>query len=255
MKYNELVERIKEQGIPGGNKVCVGVRTSMFGEMQFFPVYLTTIPERGHSNPVLLFGSQNLIDRVTLQKTAINSVSDFKNTLESFNSKNDTVFAYYVYTNNEFYGNYTQLPVTELQLEDIVYMNYKLILDLKTSGSLMVFTQEIIEDEEEEIMYNPEAINDLDSAIECKKRLKGSNNMNAVKVYTSEFCNNCNIVKTYLKNNNIPYEEVDASTPENSKLLQEKGFSHLPIIEYNGEFTGNITVDKLKEIEKSVKNG
>lgn len=70
-----------------------------------------------------------------------------------------------------------------------------------------------------------------------------------LKLYTSNFCNKCKMLKTWLGNQGIPYEEVNTSDEESmiDKLVEE-GFTSLPILEVNGKKETFTNVSRVIEL-------
>jgi len=106
---------------------------------------------------------------------------------------------------------------------------------------------------DEEIDYCPEARNDLEGALECKKRLQSEKTDRNLRIYTSEFCNNCGIVKSFFMKNKIEFEEVSTSSASVSAMLLNKGFEHLPVVEYNGELTNNLTRESMQKLIEQIR--
>jgi len=52
-------------------------------------------------------------------------------------------------------------------------------------------------------------------------------------IYTTPTCPGCKVLEEYLKEKNIPFQEVDAR--EKAEELIEQGFSSVPILEINGQ--------------------
>jgi len=71
-----------------------------------------------------------------------------------------------------------------------------------------------------------------------------------VKVYTTPICPYCVTLKKFLKDNNIEFEEIDASaSTEIQDLLVEKtGKMSVPVIKVNDEWTQGFDRQKLTEL-------
>lgn len=74
-----------------------------------------------------------------------------------------------------------------------------------------------------------------------------------IKIYSSPFCNNCTIVKNYLKSKDIKPEVINVDD-KISEYLTSKGFNSLPVIECNGQLFNNCSQKDLdKVIEEELK--
>jgi len=51
-------------------------------------------------------------------------------------------------------------------------------------------------------------------------------------VYTTDSCSNCELLKSKLKKENIPFEIKNAF--DNLEYLQKKGYNSVPVTEVNG---------------------
>jgi len=72
-----------------------------------------------------------------------------------------------------------------------------------------------------------------------------------MKIYSSPACYKCNLLKNFLKEKGILFEEVDISKDRSVvQLLIEKGLSSLPIVEYQDKFYQGVETSKIKEILK-----
>jgi len=71
-----------------------------------------------------------------------------------------------------------------------------------------------------------------------------------VKVYTTPICPYCVTLKKFLKDNNIEFEEIDASaSTEIQDLLVEKtGKMSVPVIKVDDEWTQGFDRQKLTEL-------
>ena len=59
-----------------------------------------------------------------------------------------------------------------------------------------------------------------------------------VKIYTSQTCSQCKVVKRFLDYKNVKYEEIDLTIDyEKAVELQTKsGFIGVPVVEINGSY-------------------
>ena len=73
-----------------------------------------------------------------------------------------------------------------------------------------------------------------------------------VKVYTTQTCPYCKMVKEFLKHNKINYKEIDVSS--NIKAAQEivkkTGQMGVPVIDINGKFIIGFDKEELKKALK-----
>ncbi|MBW3015764.1 glutaredoxin family protein [Candidatus Woesearchaeota archaeon] len=70
-----------------------------------------------------------------------------------------------------------------------------------------------------------------------------------VKIYTTPTCPYCKMVKEFLKENNIEYEDVDVSTDQDAakEMVERSGQSGVPVIDIDGELIIGFDEAKLKE--------
>jgi len=58
-----------------------------------------------------------------------------------------------------------------------------------------------------------------------------------IKIYTTPNCSYCDRAKKFFANEGIEFEAVDITEDEDAmKLMREKGFMGVPVIEINGNF-------------------
>ena len=71
-----------------------------------------------------------------------------------------------------------------------------------------------------------------------------------VVVYTSPVCIYCQVVKIFLKKNNIAFEEIDVSEDEAKKkeLLRKTGSETVPVIFAGEKFVAGYDREKLKAL-------
>ncbi|AIM64231.1 Glutaredoxin family protein NrdH [Weissella ceti] len=69
------------------------------------------------------------------------------------------------------------------------------------------------------------------------------------KIYSKYNCVKCRVVKQRMKENNIPFEEVNVEENENELIrLRELGVREMPYVESEvGNFSG-VQMDKLNEL-------
>ncbi|MAG77925.1 NrdH-redoxin [archaeon] len=76
--------------------------------------------------------------------------------------------------------------------------------------------------------------------------------MAKVTVYSTPTCPYCVMVKKFLKDNNVEFEEIDvAADQEKAKLMVEKsGQMGVPVVEVDDEIVIGFDKEKLKELLK-----
>lgn len=69
-------------------------------------------------------------------------------------------------------------------------------------------------------------------------------------IYTSPSCTYCQALKSYLKNINVEYKEIDVSIDQEvlTDIIPKVGELKLPIVENNGKYVAGFNITKLKEI-------
>ena len=70
-----------------------------------------------------------------------------------------------------------------------------------------------------------------------------------VKVYSTPTCPYCNMVKDFLKKNNIEFEEIDVSTNHTAahEMIEKSGQMGVPVTDINGQIIVGYNVPALKE--------
>jgi len=76
--------------------------------------------------------------------------------------------------------------------------------------------------------------------------------MAKVIVYSTPTCPYCVMVKKFLKDNNVEYEDIDvAEDKEKAQYMVEKsGQMGVPVVEIDGEFIVGFDKEKLKDLLK-----
>jgi glutaredoxin-like YruB-family protein len=71
-----------------------------------------------------------------------------------------------------------------------------------------------------------------------------------VKVYTTSICPYCMTLKKFLKDNNVEFEEIDASTSEDTQnlIIEKTGKMSVPVIVINDEWIQGFNREKLTEL-------
>ncbi len=73
-----------------------------------------------------------------------------------------------------------------------------------------------------------------------------------VTVYSTPTCPYCNMVKNFLKENDIAYEEIDVSSDKDAaqKMIDKSGQMGVPVIDVDGEIVTGFNKKKLTELLK-----
>ena len=73
-----------------------------------------------------------------------------------------------------------------------------------------------------------------------------------VKVYSTNFCTYCKMAKEFLKDNKIPFEEINVQeNPEAAREMAEKsGQMGVPVIEIDGKFVIGFNAEEIKKLAK-----
>ena len=70
-----------------------------------------------------------------------------------------------------------------------------------------------------------------------------------VKVYSTPACVYCHMVKEFLKNNKVKFEEIDVSTNEEAahEMIEKSGQMGVPVIDIDGKIIVGYNIPALKE--------
>ncbi len=73
--------------------------------------------------------------------------------------------------------------------------------------------------------------------------------MKKITVYSTPMCTYCVILKNYLKEKNIDFEEVDVSQDEEmqKKMIEKSGQMSVPVTEINGDIIVGFDKEKIDE--------
>lgn len=73
-----------------------------------------------------------------------------------------------------------------------------------------------------------------------------------VKVYSAPWCPFCRMAKEWLKEHNIPFEDINVQEDREASLyiLEKTGQTAIPVIEIDGKFIIGFDEKKLKEVLK-----
>jgi len=76
-------------------------------------------------------------------------------------------------------------------------------------------------------------------------------NMN-VKVYSTKFCSYCKMAKEFLKEKNIPFEDIDVGENREAahEMIEKSGQTGVPVIEIDGQIVIGFNVEKIKKLLK-----
>lgn len=74
----------------------------------------------------------------------------------------------------------------------------------------------------------------------------------SVKVYTTPVCPYCSILKEFLKEHNIQFEEIDVSRDEKAakEMIEKSGQMGVPVLEIDGEIVVGFDKEKISKILK-----
>lgn len=73
-----------------------------------------------------------------------------------------------------------------------------------------------------------------------------------VRVYSTPNCPFCKMVKDFLNEHNIPYEDIDVANDRAAaeEMIKKSGQMAVPVIEIDGEIVVGFDVEKLKKTLK-----
>lgn len=70
-----------------------------------------------------------------------------------------------------------------------------------------------------------------------------------IKVYSKTVCPQCRMVKKFLEDKGVPFEEINIEKNEEAKTyLQSLGFQTVPVTVSGDEMIAGFAVDKLREL-------
>ena len=77
--------------------------------------------------------------------------------------------------------------------------------------------------------------------------------MKQIKVYTSDNCGACKLLKSYLSASEIKFEEVNLDSPEKiEQFKKETGSMTIPVVSYNGEHIIGFDRNKIDALAKTI---
>jgi len=73
---------------------------------------------------------------------------------------------------------------------------------------------------------------------------------NRVIVYSTPTCPYCHMVKNFLAQNNIPFEDIDVSFDQRAaqEMIQKSGQMGVPVIDIDGQIVVGFDKGRLKQI-------
>ncbi len=76
--------------------------------------------------------------------------------------------------------------------------------------------------------------------------------MSKVKIYSTPTCTYCVILKKYLEEKGVEYDDIDISQneEEQKRMVEMTGQMGVPVIEYDGEFVIGFDKEKINKILK-----
>ncbi len=75
-----------------------------------------------------------------------------------------------------------------------------------------------------------------------------------VKVFTTPACSYCYILKEFLKEHNVEFEEIDVASDKKAaqEMIEKSGQLGVPVIEINGEIVVGFNKEKICKILKLI---
>ena len=73
-----------------------------------------------------------------------------------------------------------------------------------------------------------------------------------IKVYSSKFCPYCRMAKEFLKEKNIPFEEINVQENQEAarEMIEKSGQAGIPVIEIDGQMVIGFNVEQIKKLLK-----
>jgi len=70
-----------------------------------------------------------------------------------------------------------------------------------------------------------------------------------VKIYSTPTCPYCVRAKQFLKDNNVPFEDVDVSSnePEAELMMEKSGQMGVPVLDIDGEIIVGFDKERIRE--------
>jgi len=77
--------------------------------------------------------------------------------------------------------------------------------------------------------------------------------MKDIKVYTSDNCGACKLLKSYLSASGIKFKEVNLNSPEKiNQFIEETGTRTIPVVSYNGKHIIGFDRNEIDALAKLV---
>ena len=75
---------------------------------------------------------------------------------------------------------------------------------------------------------------------------------NKIKVYSTPACPYCHLLKEYLKEKGVEFEDIDVSQNENAlqELVQKTGQMAVPVVDIDGEIVIGFDKEKIDRLLK-----
>lgn len=76
--------------------------------------------------------------------------------------------------------------------------------------------------------------------------------MNKIKVYSTEACYYCVLLKDFLKEHKVEFEEIDVSQDEEmqKEMIEKSDQMGVPVVDINGEIIVGFDQKKIKKLLK-----
>ena len=71
-----------------------------------------------------------------------------------------------------------------------------------------------------------------------------------VRVFTTVACSFCLVLKQFLKDHNIEFEEIDVSQDKKAReeMIKKSGQMEIPVVEINGEIVIGFDIKKITQL-------
>lgn len=71
-----------------------------------------------------------------------------------------------------------------------------------------------------------------------------------VKVHSTKFCPYCKMVKEFLKERDIPFEDIDVQENQEAarEMIEKSGQTGVPVIEIDGQMIIGFNVEQMKKL-------
>jgi len=77
-------------------------------------------------------------------------------------------------------------------------------------------------------------------------------NKNMVKVYSTPTCVYCKTLKSYLKNHDVAFEDIDVSKDEQQlqKMIKDSGQMGVPVVDIDGQIVVSFDKERIDKLLK-----